>query len=545
MKKIRYYIRINVRSEMTVEREMKRVLCTSPSFWSLVILLFHVFVSYGKLCSCQTENGFSRNDFPTNFIFGSGSSSYQVEGAANEDGRTPSIWDTYTHAGKMHDKSNGDVAADQYHRYKEDVKLMVDTGLDAYRFSISWPRLIPNGRGPINPKGLEYYNNLINELISNGIEAHVTLFHYDLPQQLEDEYGGWLSQKIVKDFTAYADVCFKEFGDRVSTWTTINEANVFVLGSYDLGFLPPQRCSSPFGFFNCTKGNSTIEPYTVAHNCLLAHATVARLYKNKYQAKQHGLIGFNLFAYGFSPLTNSTLDIAATRRANDFYIGWFAGPIVFGDYPESMKRNVGSRLPSFTSYEAKLVKGSSDFFGVNHYASYRVKDSSESLNIHPRDLSLDMAAQFISNWSGQGVLPDKFPVTPSGLQGVLEYFKQVYGNPPMYIHENGQRLLAAPRDESVNDTLRVNYLKGYIGGLLDALRNGSNTKGYFTWSFLDSFELLDGYTSNFGLYYIDMVNDPELKRYPKLSAHWYSNFLKGGDKRSNIISSKTDETSSQ
>ncbi|KAI3920540.1 hypothetical protein MKW92_000180 [Papaver armeniacum] len=331
----------------------------------------------------------------------------------------------------MPDKSTGDIAIDQYHRYKEDVQLMVDTGLEAYRFSISWPRLIPNGRGPVNPKGLDYYNNLINELISHGIQAHVTLFHYDLPQPLEDEYGGWLSRKIVKDFTAFAEICFKEFGDRVSTWTTINEPNVFVMGAYDLGFLPPQRCSSPFGIFNCTNGgDSTTEPYLVAHNCILAHASVARLYKNKYQESTSS-------SYGLSPQTNSVEDVAATQRANDFYMGWFAAPLVFGEYPEIMKRNAGSRLPSFTPYEAKLVKGSCDFFGLNHYASSNVKDNPESLKIQQRDISMDMAVSlYVTNWSASkgSVLPDQvrkqyidvlyeifvFPVTPSGLQGVLE-----------------------------------------------------------------------------------------------------------------------------
>ncbi|KAI3983587.1 hypothetical protein MKX01_000599 [Papaver californicum] len=516
---------------------MKRVLC---SCWSPVILLHVLLGSSLELCSGQI----SRNSFPPDFIFGAGSSAYQVEGASSEDGKTPSIWDNFTHAGKMPDKSNGDTAADQYHKYKEDVKLMVDTGLDAYRFSISWSRLIPNGRGPVNPKGLEYYNNLINELISHGIQAHVTLFHYDLPQSLEDEYGGWLSGKIVKDFTAYADLCFKEFGDRVSTWTTINEANVFVLGSYNRGYNPPERCSPPFG--NCTSGNSTTEPYIVTHNCLLAHASAARLYKNKYQAKQHGFIGINLFVFGFRPLTNSTEDIAATQRANDFYVGWYADPLFFGDYPESMKRNVGSRLPSFTPYEAKLVKGSCDFFGVNHYLSLDIKDNPESLELQQRDFNLDLAALQIADWPLQGrglVLPDVYPVKPLRLERVLEYFKQAYGNPPIYIHENGQRSLRAAHGTSINDTSRVNYLKGYIGGLLAALRNGSNTKGYFTWSFLDSFEFLDGYGSNFGLYYVDLINDPGLKRYPKHSAHWYSNFLKGWNERTSTISPTTDETS--
>ncbi|KAI3962635.1 hypothetical protein MKW92_041815 [Papaver armeniacum] len=509
---------------------MKKVLCIFSSFWSPVILLHVLLGGSLELCSGQNENGFSRKSFPPNFTFGAGSSAYQVEGAAYEDGKTPSIWDTFTHAGKMPDKSNGDIAADQYHKYKEDVKLMADTGLDAYRFSISWSRLIPNGRGPVNPKGLEYYNNLINELIIHGIQPHVTLFHYDLPQTLEDEYEGWLSRKIVKDFIAYADVCFKEFGDRVTTWTTINEANVFVLGSYQMGYNPPQRCSLPFG------------PYIAAHNILLAHASTARLYKNKYQDKQHGVTGINLMTYGFNPLTNSTEDIAATRRANEFYVGWFADPLFFGDYPESMKRNVGSRLPSFTTYEAKLVKGSCDFLGVNHYGMLNIKDSPESLKIQQRDFNLDMAALQIADWYSPGiVLPDVFPVTPSGLQRDMEYIKQVYRNTPIYIHENGQTSLRAARDTSINDTSRVAYLKGYIGGVLDALRNGSNTKGYFTWSFMDSFEFFGGYTSNFGLYYVDLVNDPDLKRYPKLSAHWYSSFLKGGKKRTSAISPITDE----
>ncbi|KAL7186716.1 hypothetical protein ACSBR2_028444 [Camellia fascicularis] len=158
---------------------------------------------------------------------------------------------------------------------------MVETGLEAYRFSISWLRLIPNGRGPVNPKGLEYYNNLINELVKHGIQPHATM-HIDVPQVLEDEYGGWLSRKMVGDFIAYAEVCFREFGDRVLHWTTVNEGNVFVIGGYDIGGIPPQRCSAPFGI-NCSKGNSSTEPYIAAHHILLAHSSAARLYKQKYQ----------------------------------------------------------------------------------------------------------------------------------------------------------------------------------------------------------------------------------------------------------------------
>ncbi|XP_031279789.1 beta-glucosidase 11-like [Pistacia vera] len=482
-------------------------------------LLFLIFFIILVVKSVDCGNQFSRDDFPADFVFGSGTSAYQVEGAAAEDGRTPSIWDTFAHSGITHG-ANGDVACDHYHKYKEDVQLMVDTGLEAYRFSISWSRLIPNGRGPVNPKGLQYYNNLINELISHEIQPHVTLHHSDLPQALEDEYGGWLNRKIVKDFTAYADVCFRNFGDRVSYWTTVNEANVFVLGGYDIGFLPPARCSFPFGV-NCSRGNSSSEPYIVAHHILLAHAAAARLYNKKYKEKQHGFLGLNLFAYWFVPFRNTTEDAIATKRANDFYLGWFLNPLVSGEYPITMKKNAGSRMPDFTNLESKQIKGSFDFLGVNFYNTLYVKDNSDSLKKEHRDVDADMAVELIPMLDNSSTV--EFPVTPWGLQGVLEYFKQVYGNPPVYIHENGQRM---QRNSTLEDWPRVMSLSGYIEGLLHSLRNGSNVRGYFTWSFLDLFEMLDGYESSYGLYYIDL-DDPDLVRHPKLSAKWYTQFLKG------------------
>ncbi|KAF2298410.1 hypothetical protein GH714_023492 [Hevea brasiliensis] len=222
--------------------------------------------------------------------------------------------------------ATGDVAVDAYHKYKEDVQLMVKTGLDAYRFSISWSRLIPS------------------------IQPHVMLFHFDHPQALEDEYGGWVSRKIVKDFAYYADVCFRDFGDRVAYWTTLNEPNVDVLGGYDTGHLPPERCSPPFGL-NCTKGNSSSEPYLVAHHLLLAHASTVRLYRENYQ------------------------DTIATRRALDFLIGLILNPLVFGDNPYAVKNNAGLRLPAFSDYESKQVKGAFDFLGLNHYSTDYVTDN--------------------------------------------------------------------------------------------------------------------------------------------------------------------------
>ncbi|XVE73321.1 hypothetical protein DITRI_Ditri11bG0108300 [Diplodiscus trichospermus] len=281
---------------------------------SLSFLLITVLLILNLLVAVLSADKYSRYDFPPGFIFGSATTAYQVEGAASEDGRTPSIWDTFVHAGYA-DGATGDVAVDQYHKYKEDVKLMAEMGLDAYRFSISWSRLIPNGRGSLNPKGIQYYNNLIDELISHGMQLHVSLNHADLPQALEDEYGGWINRKIVKDFTAYADVCFREFGDR---------------------------------------GNSSSEPYIAVHNILLAHASAARLYRRKYQEKQNGFIGISIYTLWAVPNTNSKKDAMAAQRMNEFYIGWIANPLVFGDYPDTMKKSVGSRIPTLPMMNLNL-----------------------------------------------------------------------------------------------------------------------------------------------------------------------------------------------
>lgn len=488
----------------------------SFNIWVLFLLMLQQ--SLGRMVLGVVDD-YTRADFPDDFVFGAGTSAYQVEGAAFEDGRTPSIWDTFAHQA-YYFEGNGDVACDQYHKYKEDVQLMVQTGLEAYRFSISWSRLIPNGRGPVNPKGLDYYNNLINELILHGIQPHVTLYHIDTPQILEDEYGGWLNWKIVEDFTAYADVCFKEFGDRVLHWTTVNEPNIVALGGYDNGMTPPGRCSLPFGKI-CPKGNSSTEPYVAAHNMLLAHSSAVKLYKKKYKAIQHGFVGINVYAPWFFPNSKATEDLIATQRSIDFFVGWIMHPVVFGDYPDIMKQNVGTRIPAFTPDQSKLIKGSFDFIGINHYYVFYVESNSSSLDMNTRDMATDMAANLI--FKRGNTPPDQLPIAPFGLYQLLEYIKHAYGNPPVYIHENGQEM---QRNGTLQDTARVKYMHGYIGAVLDAIRNGSNTRGYILWSFLDGFELLDGYRSSYGLYHVDL-DDKELRRYPKLSAHWYSNFIKG------------------
>ncbi|XP_020152452.1 cyanidin 3-O-glucoside 7-O-glucosyltransferase (acyl-glucose) isoform X4 [Aegilops tauschii subsp. strangulata] len=440
------------------------------------------------------------------------------------------------------DSVNGDVAADGYHKYKEDIKLMKETGLDSYRFSISWSRLIPKGRGEINPKGVGYYNNLINELLDHGIQPHATIFQYDLPQILEDEYGGWLSPQIIGDFTAYADVCFREFGDRVTNWTTLNEPNALVSVGYDAGIGPPGRCSKPFGFADCSCGDSVNEPYVVAHNCLLAHTSAVSLYRRKYQTKQHGLIGMNICINNIVPYTNSTEDIAAAKRAQAFYTGWFLDPLYYGDYPLVMKENTGSKLPKFSQSQSKQLINSMDFLGINYYTFLYVKDDPHHAPSNKRNFRADMAAKSIfSSNSTSG-----FYVPGYGIQQVLEHLKQFYGNPPIYIHENGYPM---HQDVVFGDGPRVEFLSEHLKNLLTAVRsvighpetvkmmlsrftkslcikgNGSNTRGYFAWSLMDLYELLS-VGDTYGLYYVDFADD-DLKRYPRSSAIWYKDFLKG------------------
>ncbi|KAJ0974635.1 hypothetical protein J5N97_016600 [Dioscorea zingiberensis] len=436
-----------------------------------------------------------RDDFPPGFIFGAGTSAYQVEGAVAEDGRKPSIWDTYAQEGKNMDKSTADITADQYHKYKEDVQLMHEMGLDAYRFSISWSRLIPDGREAVNPKGLQYYNNLINELLSYGIEPHVTIYHFDLPQVLEDEYGGQLSRRFIEDFTAYADICFKEF-----------------------------------------EGDSTTEPYIAAHHILLAHASAVSLYKQKYQAAQRGYIGLTILGFWFEPFTDSPEDVAATKRLIDFHFGWFMNPLVLGTYPAVIKKIVGSRLPSFTAEESEMLRGSFDYIGINHYNVFYAQAYPQTLDNEKRDYLRDVSVKLFVNQGPTEVSTKDFvkkqlpPLVakPWAFQKLLEHIKLQYGNPPIIIHENGYSEFhinsTTPRNE--NDSYRTYFLQQYMESVLLSIRNGSNTQGYFVWSFMDCFELAYGYTARYGLYGVDF-NSKDRARYPRLSAHWYSQFLHG------------------
>ncbi|PKA54143.1 Beta-glucosidase 12 [Apostasia shenzhenica] len=490
-------------------------------------------------CSAGPRND-SHAGFPVGFVFGAASSAYQVEGATDEGGRGPSIWDTFCK--KYPDRSNGDPGAGSYYNYKEDVKRLAELGADVYRFSISWPRILPEGRGKPNPEGIQYYKNLIQELLDHRIEPFVTIFHWDVPQKLENEYGGFLHRRIVEDYKYFAEVCFKHFGDKVKHWITMNEPLTFCLGGYGLGIFAPGRCTPNLVYagehYECPVGDSIREPYIVGHNILLAHAEVVQLYKQNYQPHQAGKVGITLVTNWFVPYDNSPLGLEAQNRGLEFNLGWFMDPLKFGDYPFSMKALVRERLPTFTDEESKKLKDSYDFIGINYYTSRYSKNQVFRLDFEPKICSDD--ARILAPVDKNGV-PIGYAETgswvnvyPRGIKDLLLYVKERYSDPEIYITENGVMQLepgVMPKSlpDEVKDMYRAQYQSSHLHELVEAIRQGVKVKGYFVWSLLDSFEWNTGYTSKFGLHYVN--NSPEipekefLARIPKQSAQWYKWFL--------------------
>ncbi|KAF6165136.1 hypothetical protein GIB67_000720 [Kingdonia uniflora] len=414
---------------------------------------------------------------------------------------------------------------------KGDIQLMADMGMDAYRFSIAWSRIFPNGSGEINQAGIDHYNNFINALLAKGIEPYVTLYHWDLPQALEDKYNGWLNPQIIKDFVVYAETCIEKFGDRVKHWITFNEPHTFAIQGYDVGLQAPGRCSILLHLF-CRAGNSATEPYIVAHNVLLSHATVVDIYRKKYKRKQHGSIGMSFDVMWFEPATNSTEDIEATQRAQDFQLGWFMDPIFFGDYPSSMRKRTGTRLPTFSKLEAALVKGSLDFVGINHYTTYYGRHNSTTIigNIF-NDTLADSGAITLPFRNGKAI-GDRASsiwlyIVPRGIRSLMNYIKEKYGNPLVIITENGMDDSNSPFisiKDALKDQKRIKYHNDYLSNLLAAItEDGCNVRGYFAWSLMDNWEWAAGFTSRFGLYFVDYKDN--LKRYPKDSVKWFKSFL--------------------
>ncbi|MBA0839642.1 hypothetical protein Goarm_005348, partial [Gossypium armourianum] len=498
--------------------------------------------------------------FPSNFLFGTASSSYQFEGAFLSDGKGLNNWDVFTHKpGNIMDGSNGDTAVDHYHLYQaiEDLDLMQDIGVNSYRFSISWARILPKGRfGSVNKAGIHHYNKLINTLLLTGlslvplyvtqvrvspmyledltfcvtgIQPFVSLTHYDIPQELENRYGAWLSSQVQEDFKYHADICFKYFGDRVKYWTTFNEPNVAVIRGYRSGIYPPSRCSSSFG--NCSNGDSEKEPFIAAHNIILSHAAAVDVYRTKYQKQQGGSIGIVMNAIWYEPISNSLKDKQAAERAQAFYMNWFLDPIIMGKYPKEMQEILDSNLPSFSNHDQeKLNSTGLDFIGINHYTSFYTKDCMFSVceqgpgNTKTEGFALRTATKngvFI----GESTALDWLFVHPQGMEKIITYVKERYNNIPMFITENGfceNDKSDSLTEETVNDVNRVEYISGYLVALGAALRKGADVRGYFLWSLLDNFEWTLGFTIRFGLHHVDFST---LKRTPRGSATWYKQFI--------------------
>ncbi|KAK1285381.1 Beta-glucosidase 13 [Acorus calamus] len=407
---------------------------------------------------------------------------------------------------------NGDVAADVYHLYKEDVQILKSLGTDVYRFSISWPRIFP------------------------GIEPMVTIFHWDVPQVLEDEYGGFRSKRILNDYSEFAEFCFRRYGDRVKKWVTINEPSIFATHGYQNGINAPGRCSPQYG--NCAGGDSSREPYVVAHNLLLAHSQAVQIYRSKYWERQKGTIGISLHSDWYIPYSSSKQDEDATQRVIDNTLGLYLDPIVFGDYPSSVKRLVRDRLPVFTKQESEAIKGSFDFIGVNHYVTLYVMDNAtEEANSRKTDTpdqvlpdSPDVPDAFAvtsSDKNGVQIGPSEGGVDywrsyPQGIKLLLDYIRKNYHNPPMYITEIGYVTLdeGQPLIDILQDYDRIRYIEDTLNYTLQAMRSGTDVRGFLMWSYIDNFEWDNGYPFRLGLYHVDYT-DKNLRRIPKASAYWF------------------------
>lgn len=438
-----------------------------------------------------------------NFIWGSATASYQIEGAVNEDGRSPSIWDAYCSIpGRTAAGENGDIACDSYHRYEEDIKLLKELGVDSYRFSIAWPRILPNGTGEVNQAGIDYYNKLIDTLLANGITPFVTLYHWDLPLELQLCANGWLDRSIVDTFVNYAKVCFDAFGDRVRHWITFNEAWCISVLGYGTGSHAPGH-------------RSRREAYLVGHHLLLAHARTVKLFRDN---NCEGIIGITNNTEWKEPMTGKPEDIEAADRAVTFDFGWFTDPVVYGDYPQVMKDMLGDLLPEFSADEKALLKGSADFIGLNHY-------STKCVSATPVEGHLPLCGNIFDDARVYSWCDPKWEKTqmnwnllPWGLRKLLNWIAKRYNNIPIYITENGCACAGIEDDDQ-----RCRYVTGYINAALEARDTDNvNLAGYFYWSLLDNLEWAYGYSKTFGLV---GCSPDDLTRRPKKSFYVYKDII--------------------
>ncbi|XP_076119842.1 lactase/phlorizin hydrolase-like isoform X2 [Alosa pseudoharengus] len=460
--------------------------------------------------------------FPEGFQWGVSSSAYQIEGAWNTDGKGPSVWDTFTQKpGNTPNNDTGDIACDSYNKVEEDLYMLRSLRVKSYRFSLSWSRIFPNGQRPsMNQKGVDYYNRLINGLLAHNITPMVTLYHWDLPQALQDT-GGWDNVNMIDIFNNFCDFCFSTFGDRVKFWITFNQPYTIAWSGYGLGQFPP-NVKDP--------GNA---PYKIAHNLLKAHAKAYHTYDDNYRSTQGGLVSISLNADWVEPKEpNDPRQVTAADRALQFQLGWFAHPIFKnGDYPDAMKWQVGnksdlqglevSRLPTFTDEDKAYIQGTADFFSINAYTTKVVHHVTTGLSPPSYETDQDLGWEEEAD-SHPTALNDQKAVA-FGLRRLLNWIKEEYGDPDIYITENG---VATDSETTADDTDRIFFYKTYIDEALKAHNlDGVKVKGYQASALMDSFEWLNGYKVGFGLHHVDFEH-PSRPRTPKQSAHYYYQIIK-------------------
>jgi beta-glucosidase len=430
---------------------------------------------------------------PPDFKYGAATAAYQIEGAAFEDGKGPSTWDIFAHQEPSRTNGqHGDVACDHYHKLEEDVALLASYGVDTYRFSICWSRLIPLGgrNDPINEKGIAFYNDLIDRLLKHNIQPMATLFHWDLPQELETRYGGVLNTtEFTADFENYARLCFERFGDRVTQWVTFNEPFIVSIFGYLNGWNAPGHCEA-------TGHDTTTEPWLAGHNLIIAHAKAVVAYDEQFKNQQGGTVTIVLNGDYYEPFDrHSDADRAAAQRRMEFYIGWFADPIYLGkDYPISMRNQLGSRLPDFSEDQKELLRRSAKlhtFYGMNHYTSQYARARSEPPAANDWTGNVD---ELPANSDGVEIGPlsgtSWLRVTPHQFRKLMKWIWTRYSL-PIYVTENGcpcpgenQKTVT----EAVEDDFRVSYFQQYLNAISRVIyEDGVVVKGYYAWSLMDNY----------------------------------------------------------
>ncbi|MFI5952969.1 GH1 family beta-glucosidase [Cryptosporangium sp. NPDC051539] len=454
--------------------------------------------------------------FPAEFVFGSATASYQIEGAVHEDGRGPSIWDTFSHTpGKVLDGDTGDVADDHYHRLDADLDLMVDLGLEAYRFSIAWPRIVPTGRGEVNPAGLAFYSRLVDGLLDRGIRPVATLYHWDLPQALEDE-GGWTNRATAEAFAAYARVAGEALGDRVHTWTTLNEP----------------WCSAYLGYSSGVHAPGRTEPLAAlqaVHHLNLAHGLALRELHQVVRPDAQFSVTLNLHVFRPVGPTGEAARATVDALAN----GVFLGPMLEGAYPaESLEVTRAITDWSFVQDgDLELIRQPIDVLGVNYYSTSRVALWD---GVGERQRADGHGASSATAWPGADdveFLPTDPPHTdmgwnidPQGLEDLLVELGRRYPDQPMMVTENGAAFPdVVTEDGRIHDAERTDYVRRHLRAVLNVREKGVDVRGYFLWSLLDNFEWSYGYSKRFGIVRVDYET---LERTPKDSARWYASVVR-------------------